>query len=237
MATIYLIPARGGSKGIKNKNIIEIGKLPLFVWSVIHAKFLSKKDDLIVVNSDNPKILEIAKALDVFPIKRPKNISGDKSSTEETIFHTLKKVEQLGHFRFLCLLQPTSPFRTKETLRKLTNEFNTNIYDSVLTVKSVHNLYWKNDKYAKPMYSSRKMRQDFDNYAESGMFYKSKISKIISSKNRVSGKTLLIENKEIESTEIDTQFDLKIAKLLINELEADWKKEVLETNKIIKSMM
>ena len=55
----------------------------------------SKKDDLIVVNSDNPKILEIAKALDVFPIKRPKNISGDKSSTEETIFHTLKKVEQL----------------------------------------------------------------------------------------------------------------------------------------------
>ena len=72
MSTIYLIPARGGSKGIKNKNIIEIGKLPLFVWSVIHAKFLSKKDDLIVVNSDNPKILEIAKALDVLPIKRPK---------------------------------------------------------------------------------------------------------------------------------------------------------------------
>ena len=69
------------------------------------------------MNSDNPKILEIAKALDVFPIKRPKNISGDKSSTEETIFHTLKEVEQLGHFRFLCLLQPTSPFRTKGTLR------------------------------------------------------------------------------------------------------------------------
>jgi CMP-N-acetylneuraminic acid synthetase len=237
MSTIYLIPARGGSKGIKNKNIIEIGKLPLFVWSVIHAKFLSKKDDLIVVNSDNPKILEIAKALDVLPIKRPKNISGDKSSTEETIFHTLTEVEQLGHFRFLCLLQPTSPFRTKGTLRKLTNEFNADIYDSVLTVKSVHNLYWKNNKYAKPLYSSRKMRQDFDNYAESGMFYKSKISKIISSKNRVSGKTLLVENKEIESTEIDTQFDLKIANLLIHELEADWKKEVLETNKIIKSMM
>ena len=109
MSTIYLIPARGGSKGIKNKNIIEIGKLPLFVWSVIHAKFLSKKDDLIVVNSDNPKILEIAKALDVLPIKRPKNISGDKSSTEETIFHTLTEVEQLGHFRFLCRTPAVSP--------------------------------------------------------------------------------------------------------------------------------
>ena len=81
------------------------------------------------------------------------------------------------------------------------------------------------------------MRQDSDNYAESGMFYKSKISKIISSKNRVSGKTLLLKNKEIESTEIDTQLDLKIAKLLIHELEADWKKEVLETKKIIKSII
>ena len=81
------------------------------------------------------------------------------------------------------------------------------------------------------------MRQDFANYAESGMFYKSKISHIKSSHNRVSGKTLLVENKEIESTEIDSQFDLKVAKLLISELEADWKKEVLETNKIIKSMM
>ena len=77
------------------------------------------------------------------------------------------------------------------------------------------------------------MRQDFDNYAESGMFYKSKISKIISSKNRVSGKTLLVENKEIESTEIDTQFDLKIANLLIHELEADWKKKFWKQIKLL----
>lgn len=51
-------------------------------------------------------------------------------------------------------------------------------------------------------------------------------SLLISSKNRVSVKTLLVENTEIESTEIDTQFDLKITKLFIHELEADWKKEV-----------
>ena len=61
MSTIYLIPARGGSKGIKNKNTIEIGKLPLFVWSVIHANFLSKKDDLIVLDFpiDMPSAIEI----------------------------------------------------------------------------------------------------------------------------------------------------------------------------------
>lgn len=237
MSTIYLIPARGGSKGIKNKNLVEIGKLPLFVWSVIHANFLAKKNDLIVVSSDNPKILEISNTLGVTAIKRPKNLSGDKSTTEETILHTIEKVEYLGNYQYLCLLQPTSLFRTKHTLSKLTNEFDTELYDSVLTVKLVHNLYWKNNKFAKPLYDKRKMRQDLDNYAESGMFYKSKISKIISNNNRVSGKTLLVKNKEIESIEIDSPFDLKIAKLLIPELVADWKKEVLETNKIIKSMI
>ena len=72
MSTIYLIPARSGSKGIKNKNVIKLGTLPLFVWSVIHAKFLSKKNDLIVVSSDSLKILEIASALGVIPLKDQK---------------------------------------------------------------------------------------------------------------------------------------------------------------------
>lgn len=237
MSTIYLIPARSGSKGIKNKNVIKLGTLPLFVWSVIHAKFLSKKNDLIVVSSDSLKILEIASALSVIPLKRPKNISGDKSSTEETIFHTLKKTQGMGNYQFLCLLQPTSPFRTKNTLKHLEKKFNPEVYDSVLTVKSVHNLYWDNSKSAKPLYKTRKMRQDLNNFAESGMYYKSKIKSINSNQNRVSGKTLLIKNKEIESIEIDSIFDLKIANSLIPEAEKEWKKEILEAKKNIHNII
>ena len=72
------------------------------------------------------------------------------------------------------------------------------------------------------------MRQDLNNFAESGMYYKSKIESINSNQNRVSGKTLLIKNKEIESIEIDSIFDLKIANSLIPEAEKEWKKEILE---------
>ena len=134
----------------------------------------------------------------------------------------------MGNYQFLCLLQPTSPFRTKNTLKHLEKKFNPEVYDSVLTVKSVHNLYWDNSKYAKPLYKTRKMRQDLNNFAESGMYYKSKIESINSNQNRVSGKTLLIKNKEIESIEIDSIFDLKIANSLIPEAEKEWKKEILE---------
>ena len=60
MKNIFIIPARSGSKGIPNKNIKPINGIPMFVWSIIHAKFIANKDDIILVSSDSAKYLNIA---------------------------------------------------------------------------------------------------------------------------------------------------------------------------------
>ena len=59
MKKITIIPARSGSKGLKNKNILELNEIPMFAWSVIHAKYYSSDEDIVVVSSDSEKYLEI----------------------------------------------------------------------------------------------------------------------------------------------------------------------------------
>lgn len=60
MKNIFIIPARSGSKGIKNKNLKLISGIPMFVWSIIHAKYITEENDLVVVSSDSEKYLKIA---------------------------------------------------------------------------------------------------------------------------------------------------------------------------------
>ena len=78
---IFIIPARSGSKGIKNKNIKLLNGVEMFAWSIIHAKYLSSKNDLIIVSSDSEKYLKIAEKWGAV-YKRPKSLSGDKVFTE-----------------------------------------------------------------------------------------------------------------------------------------------------------
>ena len=69
MKNIFIIPARSGSKGIKNKNLKLINGIPLFVWSIIHAKYIAKKDDLILFHLIVRSILILPKAGELFQLK------------------------------------------------------------------------------------------------------------------------------------------------------------------------
>ena len=75
MKNVFIIPARSGSKGIPDKNLKLINGIYMFVWSIIHAKYISEKDDVVLVSSDSNKYLNIAKRWGAVPIKRPKNIN------------------------------------------------------------------------------------------------------------------------------------------------------------------
>ena len=77
MRIVTLIPARSGSKGLPNKNILNLLGIPMFAWSIIHAQYYSKKDDLIIVSSDSEEYLEIAERFNAVPFLRSKNLSKD----------------------------------------------------------------------------------------------------------------------------------------------------------------
>ena len=89
---LIIIPARKGSKRIKNKNIVSVLNRPLILWTIDYAKKLSKKKFDIIVASDCNKIKQICLKNDIFFLKRPKKISSDHSTMHEVIFYVYNKI-------------------------------------------------------------------------------------------------------------------------------------------------
>ena len=133
MIIYSLITARSGSKGIKDKNIIDYNGHPLIYWSIK----ISKDCDYIqktFVSTDSEKYANIARHYGAeIPFLRPKEISSDKSPDIEWVNWTLKNLSSNGYdFDAFCILRPTSPFRQISTLHRAINLFDKN--------KKIHSL-------------------------------------------------------------------------------------------------
>jgi len=107
---LAIIPARGGSKGISNKNLHPLFNKPLIYWT-INAAISSKSISRVIVSTDNQKIAQIAREFGAeTPFIRPAELATDFSSTVDVVLHTLNNIECSKHSHFI-LLQPTSPLR------------------------------------------------------------------------------------------------------------------------------
>ncbi len=135
MKILALITARGGSKRLPGKNVRVLGGKPLIVWSVDVAKGIPEICD-ILVSTDDPAIAAIAAAAGAYvPWLRPEGLATDTATSIDVALHALNWYEaEKGPVNGLLLLQPTSPFRTKETVRKGIALFKTNGQHSVLGV-------------------------------------------------------------------------------------------------------
>ena len=118
--TIAIILARGGSKGIPGKNIKNFLGKPLLIWTIIQAK-ISKKISKIYLSSDSKLILEIGKKYGIQTIKRPKNISGDHSKSEEAVLHVLNNINYTPDG--IVMLEPTAPLRAPNDIDNCINNF------------------------------------------------------------------------------------------------------------------
>lgn len=114
---LVIIPARSGSKRIKNKNLRIINGKPLIYWSIKYAKKYISNDD-IIVSSDSTIIGEIALKEKVKFLKRPNRISNGKSNVYLAILHVLKRIKDKSKYKYIALLQPTSPLRPKNIINK-----------------------------------------------------------------------------------------------------------------------
>ena len=117
MKNIAIIPARSGSKGLKDKNIKDLNGKPLLAYSIEAAKS-SKLFDEIMVSTDSKKYAEIARSFGAnVPFLRSEANSSDKAGSWDVVIEVLNKYLEKGKkFDSICLLQPTSPLRTAQDI-------------------------------------------------------------------------------------------------------------------------
>jgi len=221
MKILALIPARGGSKRLPGKNIRILSDKPLIVWSIDAAKGIPEICD-ILVSTDSSEIAEISKESGVLvPWLRPADLATDTASSVDVAIHALDWYEaEKGAVDGILLLQPTSPFRTKKTIRKGIMLFAKHELKPVVGVSPTH---------AHPMWTL-KMEGDYlvpymqehgfesrsqdlpPAYVVNGSFYLISPKELHTFKSFFGSKTvpLLIESPQ-EALDIDTEWDFKIA--------------------------
>ena len=152
---LVIIPARSGSKGIKNKNIKKIKNKPLLSYSIIYAKKCKFVDE-IIVSTESTKYAKIAKKFGAkVPFLRTKKLAGDKIQDYPVILECLIKSEKFfkTKFNYIILLRPTSPFRESKLiergLKKLHNSKISSSVRSVINTRIHPYRHWKINKYGK----------------------------------------------------------------------------------------
>jgi len=215
-----LIPARGGSKGLPNKNIkLLLGK-PLIAWTIEQAK-RSKYLDSVIVNTDDEQIAKVSKEYGAeIPFMRPKELAQDTSKIIDAIFHALDTLEKMGKcYDYMSLLEPTSPLRNDEdidnSIKKLIDAD-----ASVNSLISVGKIALENPLYAKKIakegnvesYGETKtassLRQEIpDAYFPYGVMYMSKVEAIRKYKMVYPEKILAYEIERWQNYEINDIYD------------------------------
>ena len=145
-SVVAIITARGGSKRLPNKNILDLTGKPMIAWSIV-AALKSKYIDRVVVSTDDNEIAEISQhyGADV-PFMRPSELATDTSTSIEVIIDTIHKLEELGdNHQFVIVLQPTSPTRTVKHIDEAIELLIMKNADSIISVTRVsHPIEWIN---------------------------------------------------------------------------------------------
>ena len=212
MKIVSIILARGGSKGIPYKNIIDLNNKPL-IYYTINASKKSKVSETWI-STDSKKISIIAESFGAKIIDRPKEYATDQSSSEQALKHFSTEIE----FDIMVFIQPTSPLIYASDINKGLDLMKKETYDSVFSVSKEHWLpRWSLD--IKPINWSprdRPRRQDRkEKYIENGAFYITTKEQFLQSGIRYGGKMGIVEIPISRSFQIDTYEDLEILKKLL----------------------
>ena len=225
MNHLCTICIRKGSRGIKNKNILKINNIPLFVYTLKQA-LKSKLFKFIVVSTDSKKIALVAKRYGAYaPFLRPKLLSNDTSGKVKAIRHALKESEK--HFKqkfdVVTDLDATSPLRSIKDLKLAYKKFVKEKASILLTAceakkNPYFNVIEKKNKRFKVVKSIKNFlrRQDAPKvYEMNASIYIWKRENLLRSDNLFGRKTSVYLMPRSRSIDIDSALDLKLVKYLI----------------------
>ena len=215
---LAVIPARGGSKGLKRKNIRFLAGKPLLAYAVSHALAVPEID-LTVVSSDDAEILEIGKAAGAAPVLRPKKLAGDRARTEDALLHALDAVEKIsGAFDFVVTLEPTHPFRAASTVKRAIDLVCAGRYDSCMTLTEDRTDFWrkKGKTFARLFPNAPRRRQEREPlYKENSLVYVTSTAVLRKKKFVLGAKPAFLVTPEAESLDIHTEGDLALAEAMM----------------------
>jgi CMP-N-acetylneuraminic acid synthetase len=218
--TICIIPARGGSKEIPKKNIVDLAGKPLIAYTIETAK-QSGVFDHVYVSTEDSEIAQTAKEYGAEIIDRPAKLATDEAGTLSVLQHAVKDRD----CDIVVLMQATSPFTTSDDVKKMVEKLKESEADSVVSLKEAdYSPYWmkkidENGKVSEFMEGGIKnyvRRQDLPKlYQLTGAIYATR-KRVLESGNILGENTLSYLIPEERSLDIDTKFDLKVARLLKN---------------------
>jgi CMP-N,N'-diacetyllegionaminic acid synthase len=217
---LAIIPARGGSKRLPRKNILDLAGKPLIAWS-IEAGLDSQYIDKVVVSSDDNEILEISEKFGAHIIKRPEELSSDIATTFDAIKHTIDNFEK---YDYVVLLQPTSPLRNEKDIDKAIEMIEEKNANAVVSVSEMdHSPFWTNtlpedgnmNNFLKDEVLNKRS-QDLEKYYRlNGAIYICKIDSLLEEQSFFLKDNIFAYVMDRKSSiDIDEEIDFKIAEVL-----------------------
>ncbi|WP_218421216.1 cytidylyltransferase domain-containing protein [Segatella copri] len=223
MKRIAIIPARSGSKGLKDKNIIDLCGKPLIAYS-IEAALETSLFDHVIVSTDSEHYAEIAQHYGAEVMMRGEALSNDKATTFMVLEDILKNrlQESIDYF---VLLQPTSPLRTSKHITEAIEKFESKIehFDFLVSMKEAeHAKVLVNPidddeslKYFDTDFSNYR-RQGYKDYSPNGAIFIAKPDSYLEQKHFFGAKALSYIMSAEDSVDIDGALDLVVAKEIIS---------------------
>jgi N-acylneuraminate cytidylyltransferase/CMP-N,N'-diacetyllegionaminic acid synthase len=225
MQVLYIIPARGGSKGLPGKNSKDLAGKPMIAYSIL-AALNSHYKGRVVVSTDDMKIAEVSKQYGAeVPFMRPAELSTDSASTLDAIVHAIEyyKKENI-FFDLVVLLQPTSPLRTSADIDNSIDLFKQKKASAIVSVcENEHHPLWSNTlpedgsmkDFMREEVKGKNRQQLPKNYRLNGAVYVSTTEDLIKQKGFIHEGTYAYIMPVNRSIDIDHEMDFKLAELLM----------------------
>jgi CMP-N,N'-diacetyllegionaminic acid synthase len=216
---LAMIPARGGSKGVPHKNILEVAGKPLMAWTIESALF-SRYVDRVIVSTDDEEIAIIARQWGAeVPFIRPPEYAGDDVPLTAPALHAIEKIPG---FDYLVTLQPTTPLRNAPVLDScLDFAISRGLLACASMTEPTQKPYWMYrimgdgtiDPLMKEQYPSRQLFPPY--HTLNGAIYLVSVEWFIKTKTFLSRETRAFLMSQMDSIDVDTELDLEIADYLL----------------------
>lgn len=227
--TLAIVLARGGSTRLPNKNLLEIGSKTLVLRAIEGA---ARNKIRVILSSNDEKILRSIEDSGVLKHKRSEENSTATSTSEESVLEILDSFHIHDESEIL-LLQPTSPFRTISTVKRFLDQWNESkkleTFDSAFSAVAEYSELWRlsptgnlNVRASLDLGDVSHRSQDKTPlFRENGAIYLTKAERIRSGYRFINGKSFIFRCSQIESIDIDTEEDLRLAKSIYSLLGND----------------
>lgn len=224
---VAIVLARGGSKGIPRKNIIEFCGHPLIAWTITQAIQAGIMD--VYVSTEDNEIASVATEYGAQIIRRPPELATDVSSGDDAVIHAVSLLD-LADDMVVTIPQVTSPLRWPTHITAVTDLVMSGNFDSAFTANRVDDIcVWSLGDSPRSLtydFRTRKMRQDrLPLVVENGSVYSTRVGALIESGNRLSGRIGVSLMPRWTMPEIDETEDLHLCKTLMEayvQVDSSW---------------